>query len=309
MGVMQGALIIKSFLDQSFARLRGEYAWMMPYVFQNVQYDLATNQIYGDAWVKRAVDWFNNTEIPVLWNVALESDGPPMITLALLNASQSWETLGDVHDPATQTIELPQQSLSVPFTPTSWNPQLGIMGLPTAIGTATNVFAGTMSIKTQAGAIYPILQVNDPFTIELADGITDNFTNCTIVQPNPNGVLTLESVRVKETYAIMLHLISDPIHLIWLHSIVMFCLMAFKQDLLEGRGFENSTWSTSDFSKNFGDVEARYQRAFTLDGYTTMRYPKAQLGIVAGVGGGQMLVLNGGEPFEPKGPNYKGNPQ
>jgi len=311
LGVQQGALIIKSFLDLSFAALRGEHSWALDYIFKNVEYDLATNSTnpavnagpYGKSWAEQAKKWFLSTDIPVYWNVALESDGPPMITLALLNAQQQYETLGDIHYNPTETVNLPPQAVTEPFTPVSFDPATGTMVLPDSLANAY-IFAGTMAVKTASGNQYPIFAVIDG-GLELADGINDDFTNCTVIQPNPNGLLTLESTRMKETYGIMLHVISEPWHLIVLDSIVAFCLMAFKEDLLEGRGFEMSSFTKSDFSKNFADVEARYQRSYTLEGYTQIRYPKLRVKALAGVVP-QILISDGGTPAEPLGPNYAG---
>ncbi len=296
LGSCQGPLIVKSAIELAFASLRGPNSWMLDYIFRGVSYDLATNGLYGDAWVAQAKKWFFSTDIPVYWSISMEA-APPCISLALLNSSQANETLGDIHYTPTELFTPPPVPLTLPFTPASYTVATGTFVVPASIGTALNIYPLTMAVQTKTGMQYPIMEVFDSLTFEIADGVNDDFTNCTIVQPGQSGVLHLESTRMKDTMAIMLHIVSDPIQLIYLTAIMEVILMAFKESLFEARGLAISSFSMSDFGKDFTNMEARFTRSFTLEYTREIRYPKVRSGMIAGVSP-TIYVEDGGEPFE-----------
>ena len=54
----------------------------------------------------------------------------------------------------------------------------------------------------------------------------------------------------RESYTIGCHVHGDPSTLLWLHAIVSYCLLRYKESLLEGRGFSQTSFSSSDISPN-----------------------------------------------------------
>ena len=80
----------------------------------------------------------------------------------------------------------------------------------------------------------------------------------------------------RERYQIGCHVHGEPYLLLYLHAAVVFILMRNKEDLLERRGFELSTLSSTDIvpSEYFEDTtENAYSRYITLEGDVEMSWP------------------------------------
>lgn len=87
--------------------------------------------------------------------------------------------------------------------------------------------------------------------------------------------VTLESLVFKETYSIGCHAAGETTFATYLHSIVVFILLRYKQRLLEARGFERSTVSSSDFRRNeMFENEMVFSRWISLSGYVRNYWPK-----------------------------------
>jgi hypothetical protein len=94
--------------------------------------------------------------------------------------------------------------------------------------------------------------------------------------PNAGMVVTLESIAFRETYQIAAHVQGESFYLTYLHSLLVFILAGrYKQSLLEARGFERSTISSSQFLRNdnFG-TENVYSRFINITGYVRQYWPK-----------------------------------
>jgi hypothetical protein len=73
----------------------------------------------------------------------------------------------------------------------------------------------------------------------------------------------------------------------YLHSVVIFILLRYKQDLLEARGFERSTLS----SQRLGgyrptENELAFSRALAITGYVRHYWPKSVNGRIESVSSG-----------------------
>src|SRR5216683_1986705 len=82
--------------------------------------------------------------------------------------------------------------------------------------------------------------------------------------------------RFGKAYRIGVHTGSEPVYLFWLHSVLVFILLRYKQVFLEARGFERTTISSSDFARdpNFEIYEGVYSRYVTVTGYCRNFWPK-----------------------------------
>ncbi len=62
----------------------------------------------------------------------------------------------------------------------------------------------------------------------------------------------MESQWMKETYHIGCHVETEPVHLLYLHSIVLIILLRNRKPLLEGRGIELTKVDSQDFGRDEG---------------------------------------------------------
>jgi hypothetical protein len=97
-----------------------------------------------------------------------------------------------------------------------------------------------------------------------------------IKSANPAYITELESAVFRETYAIGCHVDSEPVHLTYLHSIVVFILKRYNQSLLEARGFERMTLNSADFRRDDESLpEFLYSRYCQVSGAVRQSWPKS----------------------------------
>jgi hypothetical protein len=167
----------------------------------------------------------------------------------------------------------------------SYDPVIGSLVFKLAEMGGVHLAEG-MLVLDRAGRPFSILQVIDDITVLLAPGLGADFSKVLLKGPRPKFITELESLSFRETYAVGCHASGEAIHLTYLHSILTFVLLRYKQVLLEARGFERSTLSSAEFSRNPAfESEVVYSRFINITGYIRNYWPKAsaeRLEVVAG---------------------------
>jgi hypothetical protein len=272
-GIHQSDVIMRTALVMAIADLRAR-PWLLEYVFASLIDDLETAHIYGEKERQKAKEWFLNTDIPVVMDYRMDDIEGTCISISLVESSEAEVTLADVHYIPTEETEAVWPPLTSEFTPTSYYATTGIIGIPTEIGDGLVISPG-MVLVDSSGKHHEILGVSDRYTIQIAPTVA-NFTSSLIKSSKPRLITSIESVSMRESYRIGCHAHGEPFFLTWLHAIVVFILLKYKEALLEARGFERSTISSAPFSKNeaFGQ-ENVWTRFITINGYVRQYWPKA----------------------------------
>ncbi len=273
-GVFQSDIIIRTAIIAAINDLRAN-PWLLDYVFASLRSDSLTLNDYGDSEIARAKEWFQKTNIAVIWNIGLNEPQLPAISIAL-QSSQEVESEGTLSDTHYQPFEDNNWNWPVlvgPITPTGYTASTGTIVLdPTFIDI---VLAPGMVVVTRAGKQYPILEVTDVGTVKIAAGTVDDFDGMVIKTANPAYITELESAVFREVYALGCHVDSEPVHLTYLHSILVFVLKRYNQALLEARGFERSTITSTDFKREDGELpEFLYSRYIQITGSVRQAWPK-----------------------------------
>lgn len=271
-GIHQSDVIIRTALVAAMADLRAN-PWLLDYVFASLPKDELTLKDYGERSVDKAKDWFLKTEIPVSMVPRLDEGRWPRITISLADSQETENTLGDVHYEPVQ-YQNDNRVLSEAFSCEAYNPQTGQITLPTALVADLRVGPG-MYITDKIGTEHLILSQDTDAIIFIAPNTIADFTNSTIKGVKPTTAVHLESAAFKETYHIGLHVGSEPVYLTWLHSIISFALLRYREALLEARGFERSFFTSSDFTKNEQfEGELVFSRFITINGVVRNYWPK-----------------------------------
>lgn len=289
-GIFQSDVIIRTALTLAINDLRTN-PWLQDHIFASLKDDV-TKKTYGEKEIKQAKDWFSKTDIPVVMDYLMDDMEGNFITISLVDSSETENTLGDIHYQPTEDVEAPWAPLVSQFTPEAYSITTGIMRLPTATGDALVVTTG-MSVVDRTGVSHAITDVIDRYTIVVAPGTNANFTDAVIKGTKPRLVQELESLCFKETYRIGVHAHGEPFHLTWLHSIVTFCLLRYKQEFLEARGFERSVIASAPFAKNeaMGKGENYWTRFISITGYVRQFWPKNRTERV-------LSTFSEGQPFK-----------
>lgn len=306
LGIHQSDVIIRTAIVAALADLRRD-PQVLDYIFSSLPADELTRKDYGEKSVAQAKKWFLNNKIDVVMSPVMDKAKAPLITIKLMDSNEAETTLGDVHYITQEFNEESWPALTEPFNP-SYNPATGNFTVTLDQIGGLYVVPG-MSIIDGIGKAHEIIAVNeDGFTI--AQGTVADFRQAVLKGRKPARVTTLESVAYKETYQIGVHVAGEPVYLTWLHSIVVFCLLRYKQALLESRGYARSVVNSSGFDKNeqMSTEEHIFSRYMSITGYVRQYWPKvigaqtiqtvetgdADRGVV-----GAGIVVNKGGKMEP----------
>jgi hypothetical protein len=279
-GIFQGDIIIRTALVAAINDLR-KNAWALDYVFSSLTRDTLTNEVYGQKEIDKAKEWFLKTNIPVINSLRVDNIQLPCISLSLQESSEQENTLADRN---YETEELYNEVLPVlygPFSALTYDSVTGEMLLPNDLLQAIPPNEG-MVIEDSA---------NNKFSILEAHGAMVNIAPNSIVQTGklwlksrfPQRV-QLESATFRESYVIGCHSRGEPYECLYLHSIALFALLRYRQEYLEGRGFERSVVSSTDLRINDSfDAEIVFSRFISLNGVVRQYWPKQILNAVESV--------------------------
>jgi hypothetical protein len=276
-GVVQSDIITRTAIIAGLQDLR-DNTWLLDFAFAGLTQDRMTFSTYGEKTRDAAKKWFLATQIPVLSapRAGLENNPPPVaITIQALSSDEDATTLGDVHHQTREDLESQRPALTPVFDAAKYDAVTGYLTVPVNISQSL-VLSTAMKVVDGTGKSHAIIDVIDNQTLQIAVGTIADFRDCTIHSSFSPLVSTLESMVYRESYGIVCHALSEPEHLIWLHSLVVFVLLRYKEALLEARGFERSTFSSrgmEGYQPEGGPMW--FTRQVNLTGYVRHVWPKA----------------------------------
>jgi hypothetical protein len=281
-GIHQSDVVIRSAIEAGLADLRAN-PQLLDYVFASLPQDVLTWKEYGEKDLQEAKKWFLKTHIPVSVLPRFNESKWPAITIELLESSEvvPEAIIGDVNYDPFETSDKTWPALSPQFTPVSYTPSTGVVKL----ATEPEVWIGPgMFIVDRQGTAHEILASIDEKTFKINPLTVADFRNATIKGHRPNWNISVESSSFKESYRIGIHCDSDVVHLTWLHAILQFTLLRYKQVLLEARGFERSTINSTQVAldQRF-EAENIFTRFITISGYVRQFWPKTIAPVIDGV--------------------------
>ncbi len=273
-GVFQSDIIIRTAIIAALKDIR-ENPWLLDYVFRSLADDTISNSVYGEKEIAQAKKWFLATEVPVFMSTRLDEVKLPCISINLMEAAEAEETHSDQNYITHEDSDSDYPVLIGPFSPDSYDVVTGIMIISNKDLVGTDLSVGMVVVDAD-GVKFPITDVLDTNTIVLTPGVDGDFSKTLIKSLTSSLTITLESMQFRETFQIGCHVQGESFFLTYLHSILVFCLAGrYKQALLEARGFERSTISSSQFLKNDQlGVENAYSRFINITGYSRMVWPK-----------------------------------
>jgi hypothetical protein len=272
-GIFQSDIVLRTAILTAMKDIR-ENPWLLEYAFMGLKQDTLTAPDYGEKQVQEAKRWFMKTDIPVFHALMTEPPKIPSITITMVNSQETDVTLGDTHhDPSEDLDDDPPVLPS--FVPKGYDWVTGTMTLPDSVADSVVVVPGMRVADTGGKNFYTITDVDPELkTLTLTPGINADFGVATLHYRMPVFKISLESVVEKEDYLIGVHA-DEPSKLVILYSIVKMLLYRYKESLLESRGMQKVTFSSTDFSKlQIMDPESAFSRYISLSGYVRQYWPK-----------------------------------
>lgn len=272
-GIHQSDLIIRSAIIAGIERLRAS-PWLLDYAFASLSRDDLTKDFYGEKDIEAAKRWFQRTNINVFMATDITEPKFPAVTITLLESNEDASTLGDVHYEPRAVKDDVWPALAGPFSAAAYNQVTGALKVPKSV-TSELVLAPGMFVIDSTGKAHESVDLQGLDTLMLKPGTVANFSDATIKGTKPALITHFESIVAKETYLIGCHVAQDRVTLTWLHSLIWFVLLRYRQALLEARGFERVTVSNSDFRRNPEfEAEVVYSRHMQVGGYARQVWPK-----------------------------------
>lgn len=250
----------------------GKNPWLIEDVLSDVVTDPLLSEIYGQKEVDNAKEWFKNNKIAVVMKYRKDQMQFPCVTIAMGSSSES-ESDARLADQSTEVEELTPEKINKPipyvikpFPVTSY--ALGVMALPEDADLST--LAKDMLLMDPAtGDAFPIKSIsNAGVEIEGAPALTA--TKYGIIPQYRYFRARREMATFTEAYTIGCHVGSgDPAPLLWLHSIVLYGLLRYRESLFEARGYQISSVSSTDFVRSTDfeiDRDAAFSRWINMSG-------------------------------------------
>ncbi len=274
MAIFPGDVIIKSAIEQGLEDIK-KNLWLVddilaPFISQDVLKDK-----YGQKEIDNAKEWLTNNKIEVLMQYRLDKDEFPCVTVAL-GSSSELEDMKHLADLSTVVEELipsqigkPIPYVIKPFVPASYDQANGLIELPKELS-KSSFSEGQILVNPDTGEGYTILGRAPGNKIQIEPNLTLNATRLAVIPKYQTYKVRREHSFFRETYTIGCHTHGDPSTLLWLHAIVAYILLRYRESLLEGRCFTQSSISSSDLVPNAElstpGGENVYSRYITLSG-------------------------------------------
>jgi hypothetical protein len=274
LGIAQTDILIRTAIIAAIKDIR-ENPFLLDYVFRSLADDTLTNDIYGEKEIAQAKKWILSTDFPVFMSTRLDEVKLPAISINLMESAEAEETHSDTHYVTHEDADADYPIILGPFSPKSYTPTTGFMVIPSNSTPSVAIEAG-MSVIDSNGVGHVITDVIDDFTFTIEPNTVANFSKALIKNIDGSLTVTLESMSFRETIQVGCHVQGESFYLTYLHSLLVFILAGrYKQALLEARGFERSTISSSQFLKNDAlGVENAYSRFINITGYVRQYWPK-----------------------------------
>lgn len=289
-GIHQSDIIISAAIQKGLEDLR-EHPWLLDFAFAGLKYDPLTKEKYGEKEIQQAKKWFLNTNVEVQMTDTPENPKFPLINIQLSSSVQDKETLADVHydthgDMEAHVVGRNRQVLLDAFTPDEYDKHTGTITLPKKFSTA-GLRPGHVLLDPKRNLGYPIVEVIDERRFRITPTQSADLRNVFVVPENDSYLVELESKVFAETYTIGVHAVSQPKFAVYLHTILVFILLRYNEELLEGRGFERTTIQSGPLEPNnyFHDSPERvFSRTLQISGYVRHYWPKFVHGRIEEVG-------------------------
>ena len=271
-GIAQLDILIRQAVILGLRELR-KNPDLLEYCFASLPKDQVTADQYGQSTVDRVKEWFIKTDIPVSVNLRIGKPKFPCVTIEIREQQEAEATLGDVNYDPAEYPENPWPDVTPAFSAT-YDTTTGDVKIPKAIADAIFIAPG-MVLVDRNSQTFTITDAIDDTTVRIATGQKPDFGQVTIRYGKPANIVTLESCVFRGTIGVGCHVQGEAEQLLWLHSIVMFILLRYKQQYLEARGFERSTLnSTTAIRDDSWGAENIFSQYVNMTGFWRNYWPK-----------------------------------
>ncbi len=249
-GIWQGDVIIKAMLERGLEDLR-KNDWLINHALESLMINPYIADRYGKANIEACKTWFKNNKIDIYMRPRNDKDLPPCITITPGSAPEKIDMKHMADLSVNRRLLLPLEIgkpipfVVKPFIPVSYDSSTGEVGInPDTIGFGS-ISPGMILVNPTNGEGYVIIGVN-PGIINVEAGLNIDASQLAVVPKHSFYEARIEHAFFQENYTIGCWAHGDVQTLIWLHTLVMYTILRYRESLLEAAGFAESSVSSGE---------------------------------------------------------------
>jgi hypothetical protein len=301
-----GDVVIKQCIELGLEDLKKQ-PWLIDDMMSAFVKNPFMREKYGQKEIDRCKEWIQNNKIDVLLRYRNDKDEYPCVTIALGNSSEDLDlkTNSDlsteVEDVMPSAIGRPIPYIVKPFVPAFYNGDTGEIGLPDGVSSDV-VEPGMVVVDPSNGNGYVVESKSDS-SVFIEAGAELAASKLAVVPQYQIYRTRRERAFFNESYSIGCHVQGDASALLWLHQIVVFILLRYREGLLEQNGLDRSSISSSDMVVNqhvdSPGADRVFSRYVTLSGVAEQSWLKTPYRVIESVvanedcyGGASVKILS-----------------
>lgn len=288
MAIFQSDLSIKTAIQLGLDDIRKE-DWLIDDILGDVLRNPYLADKYGQKQIDACKEWFKNNQVDIYMADRRDKDRFPCITITL-GTGQEKDEMKHMADQSTEKVKLLPNNINKPipyvvkpFSGFNYDPMTGIVTIPANTKNVEGIAAGMILVDPATGNGYVIEDVVSQGVV-IESNLTITAQKLAVVPQHQFYEARVEHTFFQETYNIGIHSHGDPQVLLWLHSIVLYSILRYRESLLEAQGFTQSSLSSSDMMLGMLQAgeggEQVYSRYITLTGMVENSWIKSPRRII-----------------------------
>lgn len=283
MGIFQLDLTVKTAIELGMNDMKSN-PWLLDHMLGDCLSNPYLKDKYGQKQIDACKEWFLNNQIDIYMRPRNDKDRMPCVVITPGPAPEKSD-MKSMADQSTESLVLMPQQIGKPipyivnpFVPTSYDMGTGIVGIDENTRNIDNIRAGMILVDPANGQGFVIQDVDDE-GIHIEPNIDLTATKLGVVPQFQFYVARVEHTFFQESCDIACYSHGDPQAAIWLHSIVLYSILRYRESLLEAQGFSESIVSNSPLQEDpyyqGADGETAYVRSIQLSGQTENTWIKS----------------------------------
>lgn len=283
MGIFQADAVIKESIELGLSDIRSNL-WLLDYIMEDFTKNPYLAKKYGQNQIDSAKEWFKNNQVEVVLGYRSDKMKPPCVSI-ILEPQNEKEEMKHMGDASTESVILMPKDIGKPipfvvkpFVPTGYDQDRGIVGVdPDTVGLDA-VSAGMILVNPANGEGWVIQDV-DGEGIHIDENLTLDASELAVVPQFQYYQARVEHTFMQASFSVICTAHGDPQQAIWLHDIVLTCLLRYREALLEALGFSQSSISSGSLVTNQDMTtpggETVWERAISISGQIEQTFIKS----------------------------------
>lgn len=288
MGIFQLDLTVKMAIELGMEDMR-KNPWLIDHMLGECLDNQYLREKYGQKQIDACKEWFLNNQIDIYMRPRNDQDRMPCVVIIPGSAPEKPE-MKTMADQSTETIRLmpsqigkPIPYIVKPFIPVGYDQDAGIVQVDDNVKGMSGIAAGMILVNPASGNGY-VIQDFDNDGIHIQPGTELDASQLAVVPQYQYFVARIEQTWMQERCDIVCYAHGDPQVCVWLHSIVLYSILRYRESLLEAQNFTESVVASSPLQEDMGysgpDGESAFLRSIELTGQSNNTWIKSPKRII-----------------------------